>query len=159
MKSGHIRNWIFAAATALSVACLFVVAFNARDRGPRTLFGAVVELASPKEFGGAGALGVALWLALGAVILFTALLPPVLWLELTFAKRPLSRGMRALLIGQGIVGAGGVVLTILCMSLNMSYFMFGGDTDPAAPGFSVIIVAESVYCAASTSFGLFPRLA
>ena len=106
-----------------------------------------------------GALGVAVWLALGAVILFTALLPPVLWLELTFAKRPLSRGMRALLIGQGIVGVGGVVLTIFCMSLTMSYFMFGGDTDPAAPGFSVIIVAELVYCAASTAFGLFPRLA
>jgi hypothetical protein len=134
------------------------VPFNARDRDPRTLFPAVVKLVSQSEFSGISGLDAALGLALGAVILLTVLLPPVLWLELTLAKRPLSRGIRALLIGQGIVGVGGVFLTFIWMSLNMSSLMFGNDVDPAAPGFSVILVAELVSCAASTAFGLFPRL-
>ena len=157
MKLGQIRNWIFMAATGLSVVCLFGVPFNARNRDPRTVFGAVVEMMS-SESGDMGALGVALWLAAGAVILLTALLPPVLWAELTLAKRPLSRRMRALLIGQGVVGVGGVFLTLVLMSINMAYFGFGNETDPAAPGMTVIIVSELVYCAASIAFGLFPRL-
>jgi len=156
MKLGQIRKSIFAAATALSVVCLFAVPFNARDRHPRRLFPAILKLVSGSDF--SGAFEFALYLATAAVILFTALLPLALWMELTHAKRPLSRGMRTLLIVQGIVGIGGVVLTFILMSINMAYFGFGNETDPAAPGFTVIIVSELAYCAASAAFGSFPRL-
>jgi hypothetical protein len=158
MSSRHARNWIFAAATALSLACLFGLKFNASTTAePRTLIGALAELSSSNELGHAGALETILWLLLDGVMLLTALLPPVLWLELTLARRPLSRRMRVLLIVQGIVGFAGVALTVLWMSLTMSYFGFGGDTDPAAPGFGVIVVSEIVYSIVSVLLGTFSR--
>jgi hypothetical protein len=154
MRSRRIRNGIFAAATLLSLAC-FVVPFNARQTSkPATLLASLLDFWSSGELTVVEQLTV---LLLELVVVFTVLLPPILCLELARTRRPPSSWLRALLIGQGILGVGGVILTTISMSLDLSYFMFGGDTDPAGYGFFFILATELGSAAASALFGVLPR--
>jgi hypothetical protein len=153
MKSRQLRNGIFATATLLSLAC-FVVPFNARPTSkPATLFASLLDFWSSSEL---SVVELLTMLLLELVVVFTVLLPPILCLELARARRPLSSRMRALLIGQGVLGVGGVILTAICMSLDLSYFMFGGDVDPEAFGFFFILATELGSAAASALFGILP---
>jgi hypothetical protein len=130
------------------VACLFFVPFSPRppDR-PRTLVSAMADLVSHAD-------SAVVPLVACVPIVVAACLPPLLWVELAVAERPLSRRMRALLIGQGAVGLAGIALTALCMSLALSYFGFGGDTDPTSAGCGVILAFQAVFVVASVVRGV-----
>jgi hypothetical protein len=64
--------------------------------------------------------------------------------------------MRALLIGQGVLGAVGIALTVICMSLSLAYFGFGANSDPESAGFYIIPACEGVFVLASVVVGLLP---
>jgi len=144
-RARQARSLLLGCGTLVSVVCFFVLRFSLRDTGrPRTLLAAVVSMGSTD---GPGAF------FFGRIfcvpILLTVFLPPLLWVELAIARRPLSGRMRALLIGQGVLGAGGIALTVICMSLSLAYFGFGGDSDPESAGFYIIPACESVFVLAS----------
>ena len=136
----------------LSAACLFIVKFSTGSPGePHTLIAAMGKLVTGEAAGGE------LVMVVGAgVILLTTCLPLLLWAELTFAQRPLSRRMRLLLIGQGFVGLAGVALTALCMALAMANFGFGGDRDRESAGSYVILAFQAVFALASLALARRP---
>jgi hypothetical protein len=146
----RIFDPLLACGTLLSLACLFLV--GVRTDQQRTLISAL-ELPSKSE----PALSALLTLLCDLVIVLTVCLPPLLWVELTVAARPLSRRVRALLIGQGLVGLVGVALTAFCMLLTMlCCFGFSVSSSPApvSGGFYAILVFEVVFALASVFLGV-----
>ena len=140
--------------TLLSVVCLFIVRFSTGSPGePHTLIAAMGKLVGREAAGER-----LVMLAAAGVILLTTCLPPLLWVELTFAQRPLSRRMRLLLIGQGFVGLAGVALTALCMSLAMATFGFGGDRDRESAGSYVILGLQAAFALASLALARRPAM-
>jgi len=151
MEPGRIRNWLLGGGTLLALDCLFLVRFSTRET--TTLIVAIQELASSDPHDLPTTL---VTVSCCLVILLTLSLAPVLWLELAFARRPLSRRTRFLLIGQGLVGFIGVVLTAACMLIRSLHFGFGADPQPddTAAGFYVILATEGIFALASLFLGV-----
>lgn len=153
MRPRQIWKSLLGAGSLLtSLACLFVVRYSDRPE-PRTLAGAIAELGPAHAEDAAVAL---MSLAGCLVILVAVCLPPLMWVELSLARHPLSRRMRALLIGQGVVGLVGTGCTALAMALTLTYFGFGGNTDPASDGSVVIVICEVIFALASLIAGIWP---
>lgn len=146
------RDVLCGCGTLVSIVCFFVLRFGLRDSTkPRTLAAAVVSMGSSDSAG-----SFLFGLAFGAPICLAVFMPVLLWVELGIAKRPFTGKTRALLIGQGLLGAGGVALTLLCMSLSLAYFGFGGNSDPESASFYIIPACEAVFVLASLVVGLSP---
>lgn len=146
----RIRNWLLGGGTLLALACLFLVRFSTSET--HTLIDALAQLVSgdPRD-----ALMMLVTVPCCLIILLTISLPPVLWLELAIAPRPLSHRTRFLLIGQGLVGFVGVLLTAACMLIMSLHFGFGGDARAdSAAGFYVILASEAIFALASLLLGV-----
>jgi hypothetical protein len=145
-----MRNVLLGGGTLLASACLFLVRFSTSQT--HTLVAAIGQLVSGNPH---DVFMMLVTVPCCLIILLTIGLPPVLWLELAVAPRPLSRRTRFLLIGQGLVGFVGVVLTAACMLIMSLNFGFGADasSDPAA-GFYVILASEAMFALASLFLGL-----